>query len=312
MNLPAGSADEFLALDEQKQTDALALLIENAGVAQACALFEQIAQLKSLQMLAAQENEVLLASQSPRRKQILGEVLGVPHRCEASVAQELQPSVFSVPQTVTQTIALMKLLPLIKAGAVNASVVLTFDTMIHLEDGTVLGKPQGTTLAEQLANARDMLLSLLNEEQAVSSSVVTFDAKTNRVYCKEHTALVRFKPYTAELEKIIEGYVNLAAAGISHRGPLGKAGGYGIQEPEILAITAEICGDVFAVVGLPLSETRELLECCGIQPAQNLGMQTLYENLWGATVWRDQKIYLPSAQIPPDFNFVPVALALLH
>jgi hypothetical protein len=99
----AQSAKQFLELTKEMQAHVLALLIENHGAQKACELFEQIAKLHPLEIAAGKETQVLLASQSPRRKYLLGNVLGVAHNAKDSSSQEFKPSYHLNSQTVTQT-----------------------------------------------------------------------------------------------------------------------------------------------------------------------------------------------------------------
>jgi hypothetical protein len=132
------------------------------------------------------------------------------------------------------------------------------------------------------------------------------------IHLREASANIRFKNHSVEVEKIINAYVNLSAQGIAGRGPLGKAGSYGIQEPEILAITEEIRGDVFLIVGLPLKETAELLGKCNIETSKIPEVKNLYHTLWGSEIWKGQTIMLPKDQIPPNYDFVPGAMQKIN
>lgn len=117
--------------------------------------------------------------------------------------------------------------------------VLGADTVVAL-DGKIFGKPKD---AEDAAR---MLRLLSGREHSVFTGVcaVSGRGRTERIV----ESRVTFRPLGPDL---IEAYVK---SGL----PLDKAGGYGIQDGYPLVEKYE--GSYTNIVGLPVKETRELLE----------------------------------------------------
>ncbi len=179
--------------------------------------------------------DLLLASRSPRRRQLLLQ-LGVHFRCLDLEVDERPRAGESVTELVPR-LALAKA----HAGAEQdrfAHPVLGADTEVVL-DGEVLGKPADFSAAVAMLrrlSGRDHLVhsavALAHREQAVLTSIT-------RVYFRAMSA--------AEIE-------NYCRRGES----LDKAGGYGIQG-SAAAFIERIEGSYSGVVGLPLFETATLL-----------------------------------------------------
>ena len=186
---------------------------------------------------------MILASQSPRRRQLLEEA-GYTFACvpanidERAVARE-DPA------------ALVGALARAKAGAVAAQAapgeaVIGSDTVVVLGD-QVLGKPADD------ADARRMLHALSGATHRVLTGVsVQRDANELANFVEE--ARVTFW----ELEDAeIDAYV---ASGE----PLDKAGAYGIQGRGRLLVR-RIEGDYYAIVGLPIARLARTLRALDIQ-----------------------------------------------
>lgn len=192
---------------------------------------------------------VILASSSPRRKQLL-RTAGLDPRIVPSDADET-----SVPSLPPPDLA--KLLAERKAESVskrllaageNRGLVIGADTIVFV-DGEVLGKP------EDAGHAERMLEKLQGKEHTVYTGVCVIDLAGGgrRAACGE--TAVRMKPLTAAR---IRRYV---ASGE----PMDKAGAYGIQGQGAMLVES-IRGCYFNVVGLPLSLLDDLLAAFGVEP----------------------------------------------
>lgn len=174
-------------------------------------------------------NKIILASGSPRRREIM-ELVGLEFDVinpdvDESIAGDMEPP--EVVKTLSQR----------KAGAVSAQypdrIVIGADTIVEI-DGRILGKPGNRQ------EAVDMLSLLSGRQHRVYTGVSVFYGESHESFvCR---TLVNFAPLSRE---IIESYVDTGE-------PMDKAGAYGIQgRGAVLVETIE--GDYFNVMGLPIS-----------------------------------------------------------
>ncbi|MCW8924113.1 MAG: Maf family protein [Gammaproteobacteria bacterium] len=184
-------------------------------------------------------NEIVLASASPRRLQLL-EQIGVRARVQPVPVEEVLLEA-ELPLDFVQRLALEKA----RAGFKLMSEqglelpVLGSDTIVEL-DGEVFGKPADN---EQ---ARLMLAKLSGRVHNVHTAVAlkTLEA--------EYSALNSSQVEFAKLpDEMIEAYVATGE-------PLDKAGAYGIQGMAAQFVK-NLNGSYSGVMGLPLYETAELL-----------------------------------------------------
>ena len=180
-------------------------------------------------------DEIVLASASPRRRELL-ERLGVPARVEPVSVDERFPDGVD-PAEGARRVALRKVHAARDAGA--SGLVLAADTVVLLGPA-VLGKPRD---AEE---ARAMLGELSGRMHVVATGVALADER-GRVASGVETTDVWFRSLSAGE---IEDYVRTGE-------PLDKAGAYGIQGLGILLVR-EIRGDYANVVGLPVGLLLEL------------------------------------------------------
>ena len=186
-------------------------------------------------------NPLYLASGSPRRRELLTQI-GVPFSVVSAPIDETPLPDESAPAYVER-------LARAKAAAGLAclegpAVVLGADTAVVL-DGRILGKP------ENRKDALAMLADLSGREHQVLTAVALSDGQ--RVHSLCVTSKVRFRAISAEEAQ------RYWASGE----PADKAGGYAIQGLGAVFVTG-LSGSYSAVVGLPLSETAELLGQFGI------------------------------------------------
>ena len=189
---------------------------------------------------------VYLASQSPRRKQLL-EQLGVkfelllPDASEDAEALEVvRPN--EKPRTYVQRVTALKLeaaLQRLKNRGLALAPVLCSDTTVAIGN-TIFGKP------DNAEHAKEMLKQLSGQTHRVLTAV---SIGTMR---KQSSALSISQVRFADLSKQdIDRYV-------ASQEPLGKAGSYAIQG-KAAAFISHISGNYSGIMGLPMFETAHLL-----------------------------------------------------
>jgi septum formation protein len=194
---------------------------------------------------------VYLASQSPRRSQLLQQI-GVAHRLltpaadeDAEALEALHPG--ELPDAYVQRVTGLKLAAarrrLTRRGLPPAP-VLCADTTVAL-GRSILGKPADAT------EACDMLRRLSGRTHRVLTAVAVHDGRRARAALQ--VSHVRFAAMPAAA---IDAYV---AGGE----PFGKAGAYAIQGA-IAGWIAHIDGSHSGIMGLPLHETALLLRAAGM------------------------------------------------
>jgi septum formation protein len=202
-------------------------------------------------MAAPLHRFVWLASQSPRRAQLLQQI-GVPFRPlppdDHEDVEALEAGrVGELPAAYVQRVTRAKLRAAVERLARRAAEpapILCADTTVAL--GTrILGKPADG------ADARAMLAALSGRTHRVLTAVAVHDGR--RVHAALSVSHVRF---AAMPGAAIEAYV---AGGE----PFGKAGAYAIQGA-IAAWIEHIDGSHSGIVGLPLHETARLLRRAGV------------------------------------------------
>ncbi len=183
---------------------------------------------------------MILASQSPRRRELLGQ-MGFSFTVRPAKGEELAHPELT-PAQLVEELARQKALE-VSAEAEADDVVVAADTVVAI-DGKVLGKPHDKVHAAQ------MLSALSGREHTVYTGVAVKRGETLLV---EHEATqVRFRPLT---EREIDLYIQTGE-------PMDKAGSYGIQGYGALLVEG-IRGDYFNVVGLPICRLGRMLAQVG-------------------------------------------------
>lgn len=191
-------------------------------------------------------NNIILASQSPRRKYLLGEM---------GVEFDVVPSNFDEWLDDTRGVEDMaKELSLGKARDVAAShpddYVIGSDTIVWI-DGRQLGK------SETIEEARETLLNLAGKENLVVSGVALINNAKSIELVDTETTRVQFKKDSPEVEKLREAY--LATGSWKD-----KAGSFGLQDGAHTLIES-ISGDYDNLMGLPTRKLAEMLRAQGIE-----------------------------------------------
>lgn len=184
-----------------------------------------------------------LASQSPRRRQLLAQ-LGLRFDTVAIDVAERRAAEESAEDYVSRVARDKAVAGLRALPGVAGAVVLGADTEVVL-DAEVFGKPADAQ------SAALMLRRLSGRMHRVLSAVWCMDA--TRQACALNVSEVRFATLT---ETDIAAYVATGEC-------LDKAGGYAIQG-RAAAFIAHLSGSYSGVMGLPLFETAALLREFGV------------------------------------------------
>ncbi|WP_076417149.1 Maf family protein [Colwellia sp. UCD-KL20] len=202
-------------------------------------------------------NTLVLASQSPRRQELLAQI-GYAFSCKpANINEDIKENENAV--DYVQRLAIEKAQATyhsIGAPQNNDVVVLGSDTSV-VYNHCILGKP--ANLDECITQLQ--MLSGQTHQVLTSIAAVNLD----RVLSKVVTTEVTFKTLT--LDEITRYW---------HTGePQDKAGSYGIQGIAGQFVT-NITGSYSAVVGLPLFETAQLLSKFGVNtPIQLISKENI-------------------------------------
>jgi septum formation protein len=201
-------------------------------------------------------NLVYLASQSPRRRQLLTQI-GVHHELllpdphEDAEALEA-PLPAEGPEDYVQRVTLAKMQAARERALRRALVpapILCADTTVVLDDA-LLGKPCDD------ADAARMLAQLSGRTHRVLSAVAVVEAAHNAFEPRLALSVSSVRMRALEADEILR-YV---ASGESQ----GKAGAYAIQS-QAAAWIESIEGSYSGIMGLPLFETAQLLRHIGWQ-----------------------------------------------
>ena len=170
---------------------------------------------------------LILGSQSPRRKELLG-LFHIPFTVKVADIDEAMDPALSPAEEVARVSRA-------KAAAISRNaedVVIAADTIVVL-DGQVLGKPKDE------ADAARMLTALSGRDHQVMTGVTVLRGES----ALTHTEItdIHFRPIS---QKEIAAYVATGE-------PMDKAGSYGIQGGAAL-FCQRMVGDYYNVMGLPV------------------------------------------------------------
>lgn len=190
-------------------------------------------------------HQFILASASPRRKEILEQV-GVAFT--VSVSRKKEETIRKAPEKVVMELSAQKAEDVAESAGVN-TIVIGADTVVSYK-GQILGKPKDEKEAES------MLLKLQGTVHQVYTGVTIVikgengERRTLRFY--EETK-VFLRSMTVEQ---IRSYITTGE-------PMDKAGSYGIQG-RFAVYVKRIEGDYYNVVGLPIQAIYTALRGEGI------------------------------------------------
>ncbi len=180
--------------------------------------------------------KIVLASQSPRRRELLGK-MGLEFTTKSPEIDE--EAIRGLPaRELVKALSREKALHIARGEDPDA-IVIGSDTVVVL-DGTVLGKPASAGQAEA------MLIALSGRSHAVCTGVTV--CQGDRVVSQVEETQVTFRSLTPEE---VRRYVRTGE-------PMDKAGAYGIQGYGALLVE-RIQGDYSSVVGLPVCRLGRML-----------------------------------------------------
>ena len=183
--------------------------------------------------------ELILASASPRRKELL-EKIGLPFTVQPAMGEE----------RITQKSPAAVVMELSRQKAEEVAAVQTEDCIIIGADTVVargekiMGKPKDA------ADAKQMLRSIADDCHQVYTGVTLIRTGTHpqSVTFQEKTDVCLYPISDAELD-----------AYIASGDPMDKAGAYGIQG-DFAIYVKRIVGDYYNVVGLPIGRVYQELK----------------------------------------------------
>lgn len=190
--------------------------------------------------------KIILASGSPRRKELLAQ-LGVTFEIVKAEGEEVLTT--SVPTEAVKELSGQKAQEV--AGKCDGAVVIGADTVVAA-DGQILGKPKDKE------DARRMLRLLQGKEHEVITGVTVILREMQKTIQFAEVTKVHVFPMT---EEQIEAYVE-------SKEPMDKAGAYGIQG-KFAAYVSGIEGDYNNVVGLPIGRLYQEVLAAGVDLCGN-------------------------------------------
>ena len=181
-------------------------------------------------------NKLILASNSPRRKEIFTQ-LGLEFSVAVSnneppISSDLgaEKSAFTSAKAKAEDIF----------SRYPSCTVVGADTVVAVND-KLLGKPKSES------DAKDMLRALSGKTHEVITAVYVCSPKKQKGFCAKTS--VEFYELS---EEEIDAYIKTGE-------PMDKAGAYGIQG-KALRFVKGICGDYYNVVGFPAAEFVRFME----------------------------------------------------
>ena len=196
---------------------------------------------------AGNDGQLVLASGSPRRREIL-ESAGLEFEVVLSDVTEDPPTSGERAEQYATRMARRKASSV--ATKVGRGVVLGADTVVVV-DGAILGKP--VTRSE----AVEMLRRLRGRDHGVTTGMAVVESETGLVETAAVASTVQMRRYG---DGEIEAYV---ASGE----PFDKAGAYAVQDTHFRPAD-RVEGCYLNVVGLPLCRAAELLSRVGVAGVQ--------------------------------------------
>ena len=185
---------------------------------------------------------VYLASTSPRRKEILSEIL--PHFSQVSPDTEEKEYPQLTPKEKAVRLSKDKCVAAVNHIREKGMVIIASDTVVDL-DGTVLEKPKDRE------DAVAMITALSGKTHHVYSAVSVYTDGTMYTFCDDTSVVFGIVP-----ADVIQQYADTAE-------PYDKRGGYRIQG-FMGSYINKIEGDYYNVVGLPKEKLKKLLNFLNI------------------------------------------------
>lgn len=192
--------------------------------------------------------QIILASASPRRRELLRQLIGDnfqvwPSSYEEPPHPDLSPEALLLKHSVEKARSV--------AQHFDAGLVISADTSV-IYDNEILGKPHSPEKAEE------MLTKLSGQSFKVITGLTVLDLSTGEKISEFETTFVWMAKMSREQ---ILAYIRTGE-------PLDKAGAFAAQGKGAVFIE-RIEGDFFNVVGLPLFRLGKILESFGVSIFEN-------------------------------------------
>ena len=187
------------------------------------------------------DRNLILASASPRRKQLLS-LLGIPFEVRPVGVEEIYPSTLSGPD-------IPRFLSELKAKAAlddlrHEDVLITSDTVVQL-NGETLEKPGSED------EALEMIMKLSgNTHQVVTAFCIVNGRSADTLHTEHDQVDVSFQHISKEF----------ALHYIQNHHPFDKAGGYGAQDLIGACAIHSLKGSYYTVMGLPMHKIFTCLQ----------------------------------------------------
>lgn len=188
-----------------------------------------------------QNKQIILASASPRRKELL-ELMGLTFQIIPSTKEEVVTG--SSPAEIVENLSYQKAEDVFSQMAAGDTLVIGSDTIVVC-DGEVMGKPH----SEEEAFA--MLHRLQGRSHEVYTGVTVICRENNKITHDTFSKMATVKIHSMSAEEI-RAYI---AKGES----MDKAGAYGIQG-SFAVFVDEIQGEYNTVLGLPVAGLYQSLK----------------------------------------------------
>lgn len=290
-------ANSLFSSINQNKVNAIASILEqdNKQLQQMLSLY--LVNANNIPKSSANKNkQIILTSNSSRRRDILSEVLGkeiIPPRPTDVI--ELVAEDVNI-ATKVEMIALQKILAYINTYSDQLSdqeIVLSSDTFLVNEQNQVLGKIGGDLDHDTKTSPLDKLKKNFGTTLRAYSGVILLDIENKSFNIKHAISKVKFRSLSYNLSKedisilnrlvkdkqysylsgllkqesitvndIVEAYFNEG----KHEG---KAGGFGIQDRELFLCVESLMGDPFNIVGLPTQTLIPMLKNLNIEIEPN-------------------------------------------
>lgn len=182
--------------------------------------------------------KIILASNSPRRREILGK-FNIEIQVEKSCVEEIVRN-HDTPEQVVMSLAFQKAEDVAKR--INEKIIVIGADTVVVKDNLILGKPS------DYKEAFHMLKSLSASYHKVITGVALIKANTFEKVVFYETTKVKMRNLS---DKEIDDYIKTNEV-------WDKAGSYGIQSLGS-ALVESIEGDYFNVVGLPICKLGNIL-----------------------------------------------------
>lgn len=183
--------------------------------------------------------KIILASASPRRKELLSKIGLKFDVIPSNYEEKLSDDNFEYKKI--ETLALNKAKD-VEQRINEEAVIISADTVVVL-DGKILGKPHSKQ------EAREMISSLSGKTHEVITSIAMINTKTGKTLVKSTSTAVTFRKIDTEE---IENYINTDE-------PYDKAGAYAAQGLAAIFIE-KINGCFNNVVGISVFEVNRMLK----------------------------------------------------